>query len=84
MSFVTEEGVTSLIEDLMIKIFQETLPHVKYPTKPFPVMSYRQAMDVVSLLQYTLIKKAGACKIDYTVHILILSYNNVLIHASSL
>lgn len=32
-----------------MSIFQQALPHVTQPVKPFPIMSYRQAMDEVRL-----------------------------------
>ena len=47
MSFVTENSLMRLIEDLMIEIITGALPHVAPPTRPFPIMSYRQAIDEV-------------------------------------
>ena len=47
MSFVSEEGVKTMTEKLMVDVFKHTLPHMTPPTIPFPCIPYRQAMNKV-------------------------------------
>ncbi len=58
MSFVTQDGIMRLIEDIMSEVITGSLPHVAPPSRPFPAMSYRQAIDEVkytlALCSYTL------------------------------
>ena len=48
MSFTTEEGIMNMMEELMVEVFVSVLPNVAPPTRPFPVISYRQAMNEVN------------------------------------
>ena len=36
-----------LMEELLTEVFKCALPHVSPPTRPFPIMPYRQAIDEV-------------------------------------
>ena len=44
MSFVEQEDILSLTEDLMIKIIKKTTPEKKITAKPFPHIKYIEAM----------------------------------------
>lgn len=44
MSFVTQEEILKLTEDLFTKIIQETFPKKKISQTPFPVLSYQECM----------------------------------------
>jgi len=45
MSFVQEEDVIGLIEEMMIKVVENNYPEKKIQQKPFPRMSYAEAME---------------------------------------
>lgn len=45
MSFVTQEGVLGLVEDLVREVLQEVLPEREMRTFPFPRVDYREAME---------------------------------------
>lgn len=45
MSFVTQEDVMKLNEELLIKIVTELFPEKKIQQVPFPVLTYREAME---------------------------------------
>ncbi len=45
MSFVDEEDVISLIEKMMIDVIEKTHPEKKIQEKPFPRLTYAEAMD---------------------------------------
>ena len=45
MSFVTQEDVLKLNEDLLIKLVTELFPEKRIQTIPFPRMTYKEAME---------------------------------------
>lgn len=45
MSFVTQEDVMSLIEDMMIKMIKKVAPNRKLTSEPFPRITYKEAME---------------------------------------
>lgn len=45
MSFVTREDVMKLNEDLLIKLVTDLFPEKKVQTVPFPVLTYKEAME---------------------------------------
>ncbi|MFA6146364.1 MAG: aspartate--tRNA ligase [Patescibacteria group bacterium] len=45
MSFIDEEDVLSLIEKMMIDLIEKILPAKKITTKPFPRLTYAEAME---------------------------------------
>jgi len=45
MSFVEQEDILSLTEDLMIKMVKKITPEKKVTAKPFPRITYREAME---------------------------------------
>ena len=49
MSFITQESIMTMMEELMYEVFIKALPHVTPPVTPFPIMSYTQAMEEVSV-----------------------------------
>jgi aspartyl-tRNA synthetase len=45
MSFVSQEDILQLVEDLYTKIVENLFPEKRIKTKPFPRLSYQEAMD---------------------------------------
>jgi len=45
MSFVEQEDVMNLNEKVLIQLFEELVPHKKIMQKPFPRMTWHEAMD---------------------------------------
>ncbi len=45
MSFVTKEDVMKINEDLLIKLVTELFPEKRIQTVPFPVLTYKEAME---------------------------------------
>jgi len=45
MSFVEEEDVMGVVEEMLIKMIGELYPEKKIQTVPFPRMTYKEAMD---------------------------------------
>jgi aspartyl-tRNA synthetase len=45
MSFVKQEDIMQLIERAMIELVEKLYPHLIIQQKPFPVLTYREAMD---------------------------------------
>lgn len=45
MSFVEQEDVMNMIESMMIEVIETTMPEKKIQQKPFPRMSYKEAME---------------------------------------
>ncbi|MBI2464183.1 aspartate--tRNA ligase [Candidatus Peregrinibacteria bacterium] len=45
MSFVTEKDIMDLNEELMIKLVETLVPHKKILKKPFPRITWKEAMD---------------------------------------
>lgn len=45
MSFIEQEDIIQLNEELMIKLVEELVPHKKIQKKPFPRITWQQAMD---------------------------------------
>ena len=45
MSFVDQDDIFNLIEDLMIKMIQEVTPNKKISSVPFPRITYQESMD---------------------------------------
>ncbi|MFA5051343.1 MAG: amino acid--tRNA ligase-related protein, partial [Patescibacteria group bacterium] len=45
MSFIDEEDILSLIEKMMIDLIEKILPAKKITTKPFPRLTYAEAME---------------------------------------
>lgn len=45
MSFVEEKDVMAIIEELFIDLTEKIVPHKKILSKPFPILTYREAMD---------------------------------------
>ncbi len=45
MSFVTREDVMKVNEDLLIKLVTELFPEKRIQTLPFPVLTYKEAME---------------------------------------
>jgi len=45
MSFVEAEDIMQINEELMIKLVETLVPHKKMMSKPFPRMTWQQAMD---------------------------------------
>ena len=46
MSFVEEDDVMKINEDLLIKLVKEFVPHKKIMQEPFPVLTYDEAMNL--------------------------------------
>ena len=45
MSFVEQEDVMNIIEEMMIGVVEKLMPEKKIQQKPFPRLSYQEAMD---------------------------------------
>lgn len=45
MSFVTQDGILGLVEELMREVLQEVLPEREVTGFPFPRVDYREAME---------------------------------------
>ncbi|GHO43125.1 aspartate--tRNA ligase [Ktedonospora formicarum] len=45
MSFVSEEDVMSLMEDMLIFLIEKTVPQKHIKARPFPRLSFKEAMD---------------------------------------
>ncbi len=45
MSFVDIDDIMQINEKLMIELVEKFVPHKKFMTKPFPVLTYQEAMD---------------------------------------
>lgn len=45
MSFVNQEDIMNLVEDMMIKAIEKLLPNKKIQNKPFPKISYKDSME---------------------------------------
>lgn len=49
MSFVKREDVMRVNEELLIKLVEELFPEKKIQQKPFPVLTYKEAMDTYGI-----------------------------------
>ena len=47
MSFVKEDGIITLVEEIVADIFTKNLPTHPQPFLPFPRLTYSQAMQKV-------------------------------------
>ena len=45
LSFVTQDGILGLVEEMMQEVLQEVLPERKVSAFPFPQVDYREAME---------------------------------------
>lgn len=45
MSFVEQEDVMNMIESMMIEVIETTMPEKKIQQKPFPRLTYKEAME---------------------------------------
>ena len=45
MSFITQEDIMQLIEKAMIALADEQFPHLQIQERPFPRLTYKEAMD---------------------------------------
>lgn len=48
MSFITQENIWQIIESLMIQLVETLYPNKKITTKPFPRLTYKEAMEKYS------------------------------------
>jgi aspartyl-tRNA synthetase len=46
MSFIDEEDIMKINEELLIKLVKEFVPHKKILSEPFPVLTYNEAMNL--------------------------------------
>ncbi len=45
MSFVEEEEVRTLVEEMIINLVEKEFPHLKIQQKPFPIITYAESME---------------------------------------
>lgn len=65
MSFISQEDIMRLMEDALVAMVEKLFPHLQIQEKPFPVITYKEAMDKYGNDKPDLRKKADSAALAF-------------------